>query len=244
MGSFDDLLTLQNHDSAADRLRHRRATLPERAELEAKRAAHAELESQRLEVAERRDAELREERRLDDEVRSLEAKAKAVDTKMYSGTISSPKELQAMQADIDMLRRQARELEDEELEVLVRREELDAEVAGARGGPGGAAWPRCRPCSPPSRRRSGRSTPSWPSRKSARAALAPTIPETNVQLYEQVRVGQPGRRRRPPGGHELPGLPPRPARHRSRPHPPPAGGRTGPVRALRRDPRPLTRMRR
>ena len=72
---------------------------------------------------------LREERRLDDEVRLLEAKAKAEDSEMYSGTVSSPRELQAMQADIDQLRRQARELEDEELEVLERREALDAEVA-------------------------------------------------------------------------------------------------------------------
>jgi uncharacterized protein len=126
---LDDLLTLQTHDSAADRLRHRKATLPERAELAARQAAHAELEARRGEVAQRRDAELREERRLDDEVRNLEAKAKAVDTKMYSGTVSSPKELQAMQADVEQLQRQAREREDEELEVLVRREALDEEIA-------------------------------------------------------------------------------------------------------------------
>ena len=129
MASFDDLLTLQNHDSAVDRLRHRRASLPERAELESRRAAYDELERRRAEVTERRDAELREERRLDDEVRNLEAKAKAEDSRMYSGTVSSPRELQAMQADIDQLRRKAREREDEELEVMVRREALDAEVA-------------------------------------------------------------------------------------------------------------------
>ena len=65
MAGFDELLTLQTHDSAADRLRHRKVTLPQRAELDARRAAHAELETRRLEVAQRRDAELREEHRLD-----------------------------------------------------------------------------------------------------------------------------------------------------------------------------------
>ena len=43
MAALDDLLRLQTHDSAVDRLRHRKATLPERPELESKRAAHAEL---------------------------------------------------------------------------------------------------------------------------------------------------------------------------------------------------------
>src|SRR5262245_27819953 len=98
-----------------------------------KKAAYDDLERRRTEVAERRDAELREERRLDDEVRGLEAKAKAEDARMYSGTVSSPRELQAMQADIDQLRRQAAEREDEELEVMVRREALDAEVAELEG---------------------------------------------------------------------------------------------------------------
>ena len=35
MAALDDLLTIQNHDSAADRLRHRKGALPERAEVAA-----------------------------------------------------------------------------------------------------------------------------------------------------------------------------------------------------------------
>ncbi len=191
MGSFDDLLTLQNHDSAADRLRHRRVTLPERAELQAKRAAHAELESQRLEVAARRDAELREERRLDDEVRSLEAKAKAVDTKMYSGTVSSPKELQAMQADIDMLRRQARDTEDAELEVLVRREELDAEVAALEAAQA-ALVAEMQALLGAVETQEREIDAELAVEESARAALAPTIPEATMKLYEQIRAANRG----------------------------------------------------
>lgn len=129
MAGFDDLLTVQTHDSAADRLRHRRASLPERDELTRSLVADVELRTQIAEATGRRDEVLREERRLDDEVNRLRTKATEVDKRMYSGTVSSPKELQAMQADIDQLRRHADDVEETELEVLERREALDAEVA-------------------------------------------------------------------------------------------------------------------
>src|SRR5919204_468361 len=132
MAAFEDLLTLQTHDTAADRLRHRRATLPERIALAEQAAARLDLEAQLAEATARRDEVAREERRLDDEIRSLEAKAKAEEARMYSGTISSPRELQAMQSDVEQLRRHARQLEDQELEVMERRE--GAEAGGARPG--------------------------------------------------------------------------------------------------------------
>jgi predicted nucleic acid-binding Zn-ribbon protein len=186
-----DLLTLQNHDSAVDRLRHRKVTLPERAELEARRAAYAELEARRAEVTERRDVELREERRLDDEVRSLEAKAKAVDTKMYSGTVSSPKELQAMQADIDQLRRHAGELEDEELEVLVRREVLDGEVAELEAAQA-AVVAEMETLLAAIASQEGEIDAELAVEEEARAALAPGIPEATLRLYEQIRTANRG----------------------------------------------------
>ena len=191
MAPLDDLLTLQTYDSGADRLRHRRATLPELAELASRQAAHVEIETRRVEVAERRDAELREERRLDDEVRSLEARAKAVDTKMYSGTVSSPKELQAMQADIDQLRRQARDREDEELEVLVQREALDAEVTGLEETQAtiAAEMQALRAAIAEQERAIDAELAV---EEAARAALASNIPEGTLRLYEQIRVGNRG----------------------------------------------------
>jgi uncharacterized protein len=191
VGAFDDLLTLQSHDSAADRLRHRRETLPERAELEARRAAHAELERQRVEVTERRDAELREEKRLDDEVRSLEAKAKAEDTRMYSGTVSSPRELQAMQADIDQLRRHAREREDEELEVMVRREALDTEVAEVEAAQA-AVLAEMATLQAAIEEQEREIDAELAAEEGARAALVPSIPESTVRLYEQIRANNRG----------------------------------------------------
>jgi uncharacterized protein len=188
---LDDLLTLQNHDSTADRLRHRRATLPQRAELQSRRAAYDDLERRRAEVTERRDAELREERRLDDEVRNLEAKAKAEDSRMYSGTISSPRELQAMQADIEQLRRQAREREDEELEVMVRREALDAEVAELEAAQA-ALVAEMEALLATIEMQEGEIDAELAVEEEARAALVPSIPEATLRLYEQVRAGNRG----------------------------------------------------
>jgi uncharacterized protein len=188
---FDDLLTLQNHDSAADRLRHRRATLPERAEIESGRAAYDDLERRRAEVTERRDAELREERRLDDEVRNLEAKAKAEDSRMYSGTVSSPRELQAMQADIDQLRRQAAEREDEELEVMVRREALDTEVAELEAAQAGLVA-EMNTLMAATEKQEAEIDAELAVEEGARAALVPSIPEATMRLYEQIRAGNRG----------------------------------------------------
>lgn len=191
MAPFDDLLTLQTHDSAVDRLRHRRATLAERAELESRKAAYDDLERRRVEVAGRRDAELREERRLDDEVRALEAKAKAEDTRMYSGTVSSPRELQAMQADIEQLRRQAREREDEELDVMVRREALDAEVAELEAAEA-ALVAEMRTLQAAIEAAEQEIDAELAVEEQARAALVPSIPEATLRLYEQIRAANRG----------------------------------------------------
>ena len=191
MAAFDDLLTLQNHDIAADRLRHRRITLPERAELEAGRATYDDLERRRADVTERRDAELREERRLDDEVRALEAKAKAEDSRMYSGTVSSPRELQAMQADIEQLRRQAGEREDEELEVMERREALDAEVAEIEAAQANLVV-EMQAMVAAIEKQEAEIDAELVVEEQGRAALVPSIPEATLRLYEQVRTANRG----------------------------------------------------
>jgi predicted nucleic acid-binding Zn-ribbon protein len=125
---LQQLLAIQEHDTTLDRLRHRRETMPERAELEARFTNARTLTARRAEVQRQRDAVYAEERRYDDEARTVEQHAADVDKKLYSGTTSSPRELQAMQADVEMLRRQLSELEDQELEVMEQREALDSDL--------------------------------------------------------------------------------------------------------------------
>jgi predicted nucleic acid-binding Zn-ribbon protein len=126
---LEALLLVQESDITLDQLRHRRDAMPERAELEARVADLHRRETERAEVGERHRVVLAEERRIDDEAQTVGERADEVNKRLYSGTISSPRELQAMQADIDMLHRRRSDLEDEELEVMEQRETLDQELA-------------------------------------------------------------------------------------------------------------------
>jgi predicted nucleic acid-binding Zn-ribbon protein len=123
------LLTLQERDSALERLLHRHQTLPERDALHEAETNASALDARLASTRAERDRVAREEQQLDDEASSLAAKAAEVDKRMYSGEISSPKELQSMQADIDQLRRHQRSVENRELELMEVREPLDSAVA-------------------------------------------------------------------------------------------------------------------
>jgi predicted nucleic acid-binding Zn-ribbon protein len=126
---LEALLLVQERDIALDQLRHRRDAMPERAELTARAAEWRQKDTERAAVGERHRVVLADERRIDDEASAVGERADEVTKKLYSGTVSSPRELQAMQADIDMLHRRRSDLEDEELEVMEQRETLDAELA-------------------------------------------------------------------------------------------------------------------
>ena len=126
---LDVLLTLQEHDTSLERLLHRHQTLPERDALRDAEAAAAVIDARLVTTRAERDKVAREEQQLDDEARSLADKAKAVEGRMYSGEISSPKELQAMQSDVEQLRRHQGTIENRELELMEVREPLDAAVA-------------------------------------------------------------------------------------------------------------------
>ena len=130
---LEALLLVQDRDTALDQLRHRREAMPERAELEARAAALRRAEAERADVAERHRVVHAEERRIDDEAQAVGGRAEEMNKRLYSGTIASPRELQAMQADIDMLLRRRSDLEDEELEVMEKREALDADLESLEG---------------------------------------------------------------------------------------------------------------
>src|SRR5690606_20553253 len=115
MTRWDDLLAVQEHDTAADQLEHRKASLPARAELQQVMDDLAALESRGAEVEAQRHELARHQQRLEDEIASLAQKAEQHDKALYGGTISNPRELQAMQDEIAALRRRIGQLEDQEL---------------------------------------------------------------------------------------------------------------------------------
>jgi predicted nucleic acid-binding Zn-ribbon protein len=119
---------VQDRDRALDRLRHRRANLAERAELAAAAAQVERCQAEADAVRVVRDPLTGEERRLESEATGLEEQATRVERRLYSGEVSSPRELQAMQADVEQLRRHARDVENRVLELMEQREPLDARL--------------------------------------------------------------------------------------------------------------------
>jgi predicted nucleic acid-binding Zn-ribbon protein len=133
MTRWDDLLAVQEHDTSADQIAHRRATLPARAELEQVMDRIGEVEKEIVDVEARKHELVRVQQRLEDEITSLTDKAVAHDKTLYSGAIANPRELQAMQDEIAALRRRIGQLEDQEIELMEQIEPLDADLARLRG---------------------------------------------------------------------------------------------------------------
>ena len=122
------LLAVQDADSAADQLRHRRARLPERAAL-------AELEA-RLDRAAAASAELDAQRRahearlsgLANEVDEIVGRTTRIDDRLRAGEAASFRDQETMATEMGTLGRRRGELDDEQLVVMEAIEELEAEL--------------------------------------------------------------------------------------------------------------------
>lgn len=129
MNVFDQLLALQELDLRIHQLHHRRATLPELAALEANGAEQAALADSQAEVVAAHKGLVRRQHLLEDEISQVTDRAAGHEANLYSGSINNPRELQALQDDIDSLRRRQRTLEDQDLELMEEIEPLVAQLA-------------------------------------------------------------------------------------------------------------------
>jgi predicted nucleic acid-binding Zn-ribbon protein len=122
------LLDLQRVDSALDRLNHRRANLPEEAKLAELRTALAAIDQ----LSAERDGTLvttrREQAKLEADVDGLNRKAEAEEARAAAGKVNSPRELSAIQTEVESLRRRVGTLEDSLLELMQTRENLEGEL--------------------------------------------------------------------------------------------------------------------
>ena len=123
------LLQLQAHDSAIDRLEHRRASLPEAARLAELGDALAAVNQLTAEREGTLATVQRNQARLEHEIDAITAKADAEEARAASGRVTSPKELTAIQEEVAGLRRRKATLEDELLELMEQRETLEGELA-------------------------------------------------------------------------------------------------------------------
>lgn len=124
---------MQELDARADQLRHQRATLPELAEI-------ASLEAKRTDVGNLvRDARIvvddltLEQQKVDSDVEAVKTRRTRDRDRMDRGLITNPKDLERMQHELESLERRISSLEDDELEVMEKLEEAQAELAKLEG---------------------------------------------------------------------------------------------------------------
>ncbi len=123
------LLDLQTEDTALRRLADRKASLPEAARLDEISEALAELDSDLAFANSQYEEVARETSRLEGEVEILEQKIGREEQRLFSGGVSNPKELSSLQAEVESLKRRRSTLEDELLEVMVKRESAGETLA-------------------------------------------------------------------------------------------------------------------
>ena len=183
---MDRLLELQDLDTRVARLEQRRAQLESGEDLAAARRAMEESESVLGELRLALDDVDRTSRRLEQEIESFSAKSAAEEKRMYDGSIVNTKELEALQHEIASLRERRSRAEDQLLELMERREDLDARATIASGQVETAREHADRVGGDASRELDD--IASTLARLTAeRAELVPSLDEELLDLYEDLR---------------------------------------------------------
>jgi predicted nucleic acid-binding Zn-ribbon protein len=185
------LLELQRVDTAIARLKRRQAELPEQKALDDLETA---LRHARISLAERQvtfDQIARDQSRLEAEISTLDQKISHESERLYGGDIGNPKELASIQAEIDGLRRRKSHIEDQDLDLMEKREEAEkaldeakAMVSRLEGEVSSATAARDSS--------SSEIASELSSHEAARAGIAPGLPEEVVELYDDLRQKKDG----------------------------------------------------
>ena len=183
---FQRLLSVQDHDTRIDQLRHRFETLPERAELAASQRARRQIDDQREVVQVRRLELQRNLKRNEDELAVLEERIKRENDRLYSGEVTGTRELLTLQEEVDGLRTRRSDMENDALELMEAIEEIDAEVealaAGAVAAEAEVAGSRQRLAEAEAAVQA-----EIDQEDAARSAEADDVPETALASYEDLR---------------------------------------------------------
>jgi predicted nucleic acid-binding Zn-ribbon protein len=180
------LLDLQEEDTAIRRLVHRKETLPEAQRLAEITENLRELESD-LEIATKQHDEVaREQDRVEGEMEILDNKIAKEEQRLFSGAVSNPKELSALQAEIEMLKRQKSGFEDSLLEIMVQRDQASETLERLRSEHSQLQQQVDRLRSTVSETTSEIDT-ELSAHQRAREEIAPTIPDALLSLYDQLR---------------------------------------------------------
>ncbi len=122
------LLELADLDAELARLEHRRRSLPEHAEL-AQREERRKALSDELATLGAREGDLhREQAKADADVEQVRSRIARDRARLDAGQVASPRELENLQSEIESLLRRQSDLEDAELDVMERREAVQARL--------------------------------------------------------------------------------------------------------------------
>jgi hypothetical protein len=183
---MDRLLELQALDTSIDRLEQRQGQLEAGEELSAARKEMEEAEARLGELRLASDAIASESTRLEHEIDSISAKLAAEEKRMYDGSIANPKELEALQHEIASLKERRARAEDQLLEQMVRKEDIDARAADAERETA-AARSRVEALGGDAMRELDQVVADLSTRRAEREALASAFDEELLELYEDLR---------------------------------------------------------
>jgi predicted nucleic acid-binding Zn-ribbon protein len=180
------LLDLQAVDTTLAQLAHRRRSLPELAEIarldERAVALTGDLVRLETEVSDL----TREERRLELDVEQVRQRATRDQERLNAGRVGSPKELESLQHEVGSLARRQSDLEDQILELMERREQVQGRLDRVHAEAESIAADRDAAAA----RRDkiwGEIDGEAALNTRARDAIAPDLPADLVALYEKLR---------------------------------------------------------
>jgi uncharacterized protein len=181
------LLELADLDAELSRLDHRRRTLPESQEYERAQARNAELRDE-LATLEAQQSDLtRDQAKAERDVEQVRSRIERDRARLDAGLVSSPKELENLQSEIASLIRRQSDLEEVELEVMERLEEVSRSSTSAAGEQTTLAGQLDETGA---RRDSALAEITEESGKASdrRAAIAAEIPADLLSLYDRLRA--------------------------------------------------------
>jgi predicted nucleic acid-binding Zn-ribbon protein len=126
------LYDLQQVDTAIRQLEHRRANLPEQKALDENSATLERVAGEYRTSKEQLDRLVRQQRAHEEEIAGIDTRRKTEEARMYSGRISSERELEALRSELSSLRGRKNDLEDTLLEIMEQREELESLVGSLK----------------------------------------------------------------------------------------------------------------
>ena len=122
------LLDLQHVDSHLDQLDHQLRTMPELAALTTLSERRTDVSAAQGQAQTTVEDLAREQRKADADVEQVKARRERNQQRIDAGLVADPKQLTAMQHELETLERRISDLEDEELEVMERLEQAQASL--------------------------------------------------------------------------------------------------------------------